>query len=51
MTAAHCDCAGSPAWSAMLRLHSEEPNRYHLCSECGAIREGMHRGVAILRHQ
>jgi hypothetical protein len=51
MTDAHCDCTGSPPWPAMIRLHAGGPNRYYLCPECGAIREDVYRGGAIVDHR
>ena len=51
MTEAHCDCTASPPWSAMIRLHAAGPNRYYLCPECGAVKEDVYHGGAIVEHR
>lgn len=51
MTEACCDCTGSPPWPAMIRLHAGGPSRYYLCRECGAIRDDVYRGGAIVDHR
>ena len=35
----------------MIRLHAGAPNRYYLCRECGAAREDVYRGKAIVQRQ
>ena len=35
----------------MIRLHAGGPNRYYLCPECGAVREDVCRGRAIVEHR
>ena len=47
---AYCDCTGSPPWPAMMRLHAGAPNHYYLCLECGAMREDVYKGGAIIEH-
>ena len=51
MSEAHCDCTDSPPWPAMIRLHAGGPNRYYLCPECGAVREDIYQGGAIVGYQ
>ena len=35
----------------MIRLHAGGPSRYYLCRQCGAVREDVYRGRAIVTHR
>ena len=48
---AYCDCTGSPPWPPMIRLHAGAPNHYYLCLACGAVREDVYEGGAIIAHR
>jgi hypothetical protein len=51
MTEACCDCIGSPPWLAMIHLHAGGLNRYYLWPECGAVKEDVYQGRAIVEHR
>ena len=48
---AYCDCTGAPPWPGMIRLHGGGPNRYYLCSVCGAVREDVYGDGAIIERR
>ena len=50
MTETYCDCTGNPPWPPMIRLHAGGPNRYY-CPECGAVKEEVYQGGAIVDHR
>jgi len=51
VTEAYCDCTRSSPWAPMTRLHAGAPNRFYLCRECGAVREDVYQGGAIVEYQ